>query len=270
MNTKDIIIFITTAILVLSVFVSFVYTEKPSIQEKQFMIRSTDTTSPNKNILVADDDGNLDVTPIDDLPFNIKTNGNLSVNGGKLVVSTPQNGYVALNTGDSRPGYIQYFLPDGKRAGFIGWKDDSSNQLLMNVENGYTGFKTNGNFSINEGKSLCIGNTCITEDDLKKLKNNTFPTLNVDGELAIRYPKSTNYRTLFNQVDFATLKMTSTYDGNANMAFVMGGAPYIDIKGNRVLNTTNSFRVNNIWADNGGYLHRITGAQQKNPVDISF
>jgi hypothetical protein len=29
--------------------------------------------------------------------------------------------------------------------------------------------------------TFCIGNTCITEDDLKKLKNNTFPSLTING-----------------------------------------------------------------------------------------
>ena len=33
------------------------------------------------------------------------------------------------------------------------------------------------------GNQICIGTTCIDENDLKKLKSNTFPGLNVNGDI---------------------------------------------------------------------------------------
>jgi hypothetical protein len=33
------------------------------------------------------------------------------------------------------------------------------------------------------GKEICIGNTCIDENNLKKLVNNTFPGLKINGDL---------------------------------------------------------------------------------------
>jgi len=116
------------------------------------------------------------------------------------------------------------------------------------------------------GGTLCIGNTCLTEDDFKKVKNNTFPGLNVDGTLAIRKRDSPNYATLLNQ-GTADLKITSTYDGNAYITLIMGGDPYIDIKGNRALTTGRN--LTNIWTDSSGYLHNNGGFAQKNPASIS-
>ena len=50
----------------------------------QHMIKSADTGSAFKNILVSDDAGNLDVTAIDDLPFKIKTSGDIIGANAKL------------------------------------------------------------------------------------------------------------------------------------------------------------------------------------------
>jgi hypothetical protein len=63
-------------------------TRKSSVSKSnkkvQHMIKSADTGSAFKNILVSDDAGNLDVTAIDDLPFKIKTSGDIIGANAKL------------------------------------------------------------------------------------------------------------------------------------------------------------------------------------------
>ena len=104
-------------------------------------------------------------------------------------------------------------------------------------------------FRGSDAAPICIGSTCITEDDLKKIKNNTFPSLNIDGTLAIRKPDSTNFYTAFNQSDSSTLKMTSSYDGNAYIYYNLAGDPNINVKGYRLI-SNNDVRVLN---NNSGY-----------------
>jgi hypothetical protein len=50
------------------------------------------------------------------------------------------NGFVQMTRGTATiPGYLAFYKADSTRVGYIGWQYDSTN-LLLNTENGYTGF----------------------------------------------------------------------------------------------------------------------------------
>jgi len=200
---------------------------------KQFMIRSTDITSPNKNILVADDAGNLDVTPIDDLPFNIKTSGSIianavnastTINGTTLNVNNI-NGTSIIANGNSKLGGINF-----TNNTWVG----SANNTTSEISNDTTNYKCLmivGNSSggtrkvkmwdeVTVNGTFCIGNTCITEDDLKKVKNNSYPNLQVGGK--------------------------------------------------NVMTTGSTYMTGNLLSTGDGYIHNNTTFLQKNPVAIIF
>jgi hypothetical protein len=148
-------------------------------------------------------EGNLNVTG------DIKSNGKLTVSGitetgdiksnGKLTVSgitetnklnvktTNQAGETILNGTDGR----NYLTGDTVfRGGEVTILNDTipgrfathlpHTPSKENWISGPTNFRQGG-IKVEAGQTICIGGTCISEDDIKKLKNNTFPSLRING-----------------------------------------------------------------------------------------
>ena len=97
-----------------------------------------------------------------------------SDNTGFLNADNVFGNFQILDTGD-----------DVSRFGRINiWGGDKT--INSNSHFNYNGTNENWisgktNFRGNSGAPICIGDTCITEDDLKKIKNNNFPSLSVNG-----------------------------------------------------------------------------------------
>lgn len=203
-----------------------------TVASKQFMIRSTDSGSVYKNILVSDDAGNLDVTAIDDLPFNIKTIGNINGNtitgtnlNGTNVNATNLNGTTITGSGNSKLGGINFtnnnWTDSARNTTSEICNDTTNHKALMIVGNSSGGTRKVKMWDeVTVNGTFCIGNTCITEDDLKKIKNNSFPNLQVGGKT--------------------------------------------------VLTTGSNYNINNIFTTNEGYLHNRGDFQQRNGVYIGF
>ena len=87
--------------------------------------------------------------------------GNLSVR------QNSSTGFVSLNSGTtSLPGYVSFHLPNGTRAGYIGWSS-STNTLDIKSENGYTfnfvnGVKVEGTNILSESVLESTGVGAIT------------------------------------------------------------------------------------------------------------
>lgn len=244
MNKKVIVVgLLFCIIVVVIVFVSgfFSTVEKTETKStpasKQFMIRSTDSGSVYKNILVSDDAGNLDVTAIDDLPFNIKTIGNINgntitgtnINGTNVnstnVNATNLNGTTITGSGNSKLGGINFtnnnWTDSARNTTSEICNDTNNHKCLMIVGNSSGGTRKVKMWDeVTVNGTFCIGNTCITEDDLKKIKNNSFPNLQVGGKT--------------------------------------------------VLTTGSNYNINNIFTTNEGYLHNRGDFQQRNGVSIGF
>ena len=76
-----------------------------------------------------------------DVNGNIRSRGNIYNRDGT-------NGYVQMNTGTSTvPGYLAFYKANGTRVGYIGGQYDSVN-LVLQVENGYTGYVVPGNLGV--------------------------------------------------------------------------------------------------------------------------
>lgn len=80
----------------------------------------------------------------------------LSSAGGRLkgtvkVQVADTNGAVALVSGDaSHTGYIEGWLPNGKRGWYLGWAA-ADNRVIMSAENGLKGFEVVGDFKTSMG-----------------------------------------------------------------------------------------------------------------------
>jgi hypothetical protein len=105
---------------------------------------------------------------------NISCLGTLNVSGTATLYNylTVYNGntsygYVTLVGGaNTQPGYIAFYKPGGTRVGYVGWRQDfgTSSYLLLETENGYTGYNMTGNFIVNG--SVGIGASPTTNLDI--------------------------------------------------------------------------------------------------------
>lgn len=264
MEKRTIVIIVIVVLLLLGA-IKLLFTPTVTIPatKVQHMIRSTDTGSTFKNILMADDAGNLDVTAIDDLPFKIKTSGDISGNSvtGNSIVSN----------GTAKMGGIN--LTNNT------WKDtaNATTSEICNDTNSYKTLMIIGNSSgganrkvsiwdqLTVNGTFCIGNTCINEDDLKKVKNNSFPSISTN-EVIVRSTSNQNDYTKMTQNLGGNLSLTSGYNGNANINYYLNGDPNIQIQGKRAVTTGTNINVNNIFSTNDGYLHNRSDFQQRNGV----
>jgi hypothetical protein len=77
----------------------------------------------------------------------------LDVNGavrvrGNLYNADGTQGYVQMNVGTGTiPGYLAFYKADNTRVGYIGWQYDN-NTLVLNSENGFTGYVVSGNLGV--------------------------------------------------------------------------------------------------------------------------
>jgi len=233
----------------------------------QYVIRNTDTISTFKNILMSDATGNLDIAAIDDLPFKIKTSGDISGNTvtGNSVVSTDTAKMGGINLTNNA------------------WKNTANGTTseICNDTNSYKTLMIIGNSSgggnrkvsiwdeLTVNGTFCIGGTCITEDDLKKVKNNSFPSISTN-EVIIRSTSNPNDNTKMTQNLGGNLKMTSGFDGNAKIDYYFNSNPNIKIQDKKVLTTGTDVYVNNIYSTSAGYLHNNGSFQEKYGVSLGL
>ena len=75
--------------------------------------------------------------------------------GNKKVMSIGGAGIDAIGATPNTPGYINFRKPDGTRAGYIGFKDNTNTKLVLHSESGYTGWQINGD--LNAGNTVTSG-----------------------------------------------------------------------------------------------------------------
>ena len=77
----------------------------------------------------------------------LDVNGSVRVRGN-LYNADGSQGYVQMSMGSTTiPGYLAFYKADNTRVGYIGWQYDSVN-LVLQVENGFTGYVVNGNLGV--------------------------------------------------------------------------------------------------------------------------
>ena len=207
---------------------------------------------------------------------DVNVNGNLTSNTSVTAFNSGV-GSVSIKPGSvgNKAGFIEFRKSDGTRNSYVGYSDDNNNTELR--AEGSVGFTTNKNFNVGEnltvggdlktatGKSFCIGNTCITEADLLKIKNNSFPSLNVNGDV-----KANNLITktdvVFNNDGQDSMIIHNPHDGRGTLfiakATTNGGTDWnwntgnIQVRANDVLTKATDVLTKNtlytLTADNVG------------------
>jgi len=95
----------------------------------------------------------------------ISSDGNIIA--GNSLYADNNNGSVRISggLGDNRAGHINFYKKDGARKGYIGWGAGGANYdyIELNAENA-------DGYMINDGKKFCIGEQCLSQDDIRRLK----------------------------------------------------------------------------------------------------
>jgi len=103
---------------------------------------------------------------------------------------------------------------------------------------------------------FCIGSTCLTEDDFKKVKNNDFPVLNTRSDLTFNSGGKNTYIIHNPHDDRKTLYVARSSTDNTFSPNWEWGRGRMNI-GDRTFG-------DNIWVTAGGYLHNNAGFSEKN------
>jgi hypothetical protein len=89
-----------------------------------------------------------------------------TTNTSTKTISDNYKGSVKIEggSGGNTAGHIQFFKQNGVRKGYIGWGAGANNNYIELAAEDADGYR------ISTGKQFCIGDTCITETDLSRLK----------------------------------------------------------------------------------------------------
>ena len=84
--------------------------------------------------------------------YKLDVSGGINVNNAVVRATTTSGGYSQLNGGGSTTnvcGYISFHNNAGTRRGYMGWIGTDANYLMIQAENGCSGYELNGNLKIN-------------------------------------------------------------------------------------------------------------------------
>lgn len=226
------------SVIVVFVFIGILNNKNNNLSKKAAIRALGNASVPVNYPVFLQSDGNGNISTFDfktqnlgnlNVTGDIKSNGKLNVSGitetNKLYVKTTNKaGETVLNYTDGK----NYLTGDTVfRGGEVTIQNDTIPGRLAthfphtptkeNYISGPTNFRQGG-IKVEAGQTICIGGTCISEDDIKKLKNNTFPSLTINGPgaypLVFERPAGTTLIRFNNKRAFGFDENNSLWNGN--------------------------------------------------------
>ena len=117
--------------------------------------------------------------------------GRPSITVAGLSTSDGTNGYLVLSNGSgANPGYTAFYNNAGTRVGYCGW--NSTSQLMLEVENGYTGWYCTGTFTAS-GDVIAYSDAKL-KTDLQIIGNALDKVSQINGYTFVRTDKDDKTR----------------------------------------------------------------------------
>lgn len=148
---------------------------------------TTVTLPPNGQLYFYTADGATNVAPAGfslGIPASLTVTGAVTA-GSLAVVGAGSVGSVTVAATDSsHPGVVEFFNNTGTRVGYVGYSDGGTN-LVLESENGYTGWSVTGNFNV--AGTMIVATVDVTTVNATTVSSTTVDagTLNVSGSAGV-------------------------------------------------------------------------------------
>lgn len=128
------------------------------------LLRKTGAAAAPTSLIISHDNGHSAV---------FRNTGNVEISGavftqGQVLARTGSSGYTSLTPGDTNPGYVAFFTPDGVRRGYIGYGNGT--RTAWQAENGWGVLINSSQIDLNG--SVGVNGNHITTGEVRSIGAN--------------------------------------------------------------------------------------------------